>query len=430
MKFIFYLYAIIYSIFGYSLNNYNGRTLATQIWHSKNGIKVIYYPTKHLPMIDIAIAFKAGSAYDEKLYGISMLTSQILSQGSLDIIQNIEQVGAQYSAHSDRDMAVLHLRTLTNTKDKAIQNFDKIISNPKFTQDALERLQAQMLTALNQQNSNPNLLAANKFYEILYKDHPYGHNPLGKTTTIKKIQLSDVIKFYKDHYIANEDTVLVIVGDLTLATAKKIAEQLTNKIPKGALSKKIDNMVRKPYKFVYNIKHDHSPQSTVYWGQIGISQHNKNYFAFILGNYILGGSGLNSKLATAIREHQGLTYDITSQFVPLQANGPFYINFATKKNNLKFAISEVNKIVTNFIKIGPTDEELVAAKRYLIGHFPIALDSNAALANIFLRIAFYHLPNDYLLNYTDKIANVTKENITQAFQKLINSQDMLTVIVG
>lgn len=128
------------------VSNLQASTFKTQQWHTKNGAKVVFYQAMEVPMLDISIAFAAGSAYDGKQFGLSALTSDLLAQGNAgmdatQIAERIADTGAQFNNEISRDMAVLSLKTLTNEEalKRAIDTFELIVSKPDFPQDAFER---------------------------------------------------------------------------------------------------------------------------------------------------------------------------------------------------------------------------------------------------------------------------------------------------
>ena len=137
-----------------------------------------------------------------------------------------------------------------------------------------------------------------------------------------------------------------------------------------------------------------------------------------------------SRLAHELREKRGLTYGVYSQFSPMPSLGPFLISFSTKTSQTKTAIDVTRETVSAFIQNGPDEHELVAAKQYLTGSFPLSLASNRSIADMLLKIAFYNLPDDFLRTYVDHINAVKTEHIKLAFQQLIVPNKLLQITVG
>ena len=110
--------------------------------------------------------------------------------------------------------------------------------------------------------------------------------------------------------------------------------------------------------------------------------------------------------------------------------GPFIIAFSTKHNQTKLALDITQETLATFVKTGPNEQELIAAKQYLTGSFPISLAGNQNMASLLLRLAFYHLPKDFLNTYIARINAVSSADIQRAFQHQINPDKLLQVTVG
>lgn len=404
-------------------------------WKTSNGATVLFYPTKEVPMLNLVVAFAAGSAYDGQSFGLSSLTAAMLNQGAgnMDATQVAEKLadsGAQFEAQSNRDMLSLQLKTLTTSEalEASLDLFHVILSKPTFRQDAFNQIKNQKLATIAQTGESPDEVASILFYEHVYKNHPYAHPVDGTLDTVKKITHWQVKDFYKKYFVSANAT-LVMVGDISSAKAHEIAETLMKSLPEGqsALAIPMASPLEKMDKIV---KPFPSSQTVLRLGQLGIEHHDKDYFPLVVGNYILGGGSLVSRMALDIREKQGLTYHVSSEFLPMPAKGVFVIGLSTKNGQAQKALQSIDDILAKFIKEGPDEQELIAAKKYLVGSFPQALASNNQIASMLLRLSFYKLPKDYLNTYTAQIENVSLESIKAAFAKLIQPNKMVEVTVG
>lgn len=411
------------------------KSFKTEHWQTQNGVSVIFYQANEVPMLDISLAFAAGSTYDQKNYGLSALTAQMLNEGSLGIdstslAEQLDNTGAQFDTSTNKDMTIFNLRTLSSTPElnQATTTFAKMLNHPDFPKDALEREKKQFYMAIAQAQSSPDSRANELFFQNLYQDHPYGHPSNGTEASIQKISRDDVVQFYKKYYVANNAT-LVFVGAIDSPTAHLLAEKLTKDLAPGQAAAPIAQA--KPLTAAKKI---HLPfpssQTVIRLGQLGIDHKNPHYFALMVGNYILGGASLTSELAIEVREKQGLTYSIDSQFVPMPGPGPFIIALATQNQQANAAIALTAKVLNNFIHKGPNPEELTTAKNYLNGSFPLSLASNKTIASLLLRMNFYHLPADYLDTYLENINKVTSEDIKTAFQHELDPNKLIQVTVG
>lgn len=410
-------------------------SLEPQTWETPNGAQVMFYPAPEVPMLDVSIAFAAGSAYDGQKWGLSALTTRLLDQGNagLDagtVADKFAEIGAQYGGASAQDMMAIKLRTLTrpDALKQATDMFALLINHPDFPTDAFLREKNQQLMSIRQDLDVPDTIAQNTFYQALYGSHPYAHPINGSESSVHALTLDDVRHFYQQ-YVVSRNAVIVLVGAIDTERAHQIAEQITHDLPKGKPAARIPSA--KPHADELTIEVPHSASQTVVrLGQLGITHHNKDYFPLQVGNYILGSGSLVSRLAVELREKRGLTYGVNSQFAPMPGNGPFMIAFSTKNNQTKTALDVTRKTFESFIQSGPTDEELAAAKQYLTGSFPLSLASNRSMADMLLKIAFYRLPKDFLSTYIDQINAVQQTDIRQAFQHQINPKALLQVTVG
>lgn len=432
MKKLFSLISILMFVLP---NVFAGKPFETLSWHTKNGAQVIFYQAMEVPMLDISVAFAAGSAYDGEKFGLSALTTSLLNEGSngLDssaIAEKLAETGAQFESASSQEMLVLNLKTLTkpDALKTASDTFATMINHPDFPEDAFNREKNQQLMGIAQALESPDSVANQTFYQVLYQKHPYGHPIIGTRESVTQLKVDDVRSFYHDYFVAH-NAIIVLVGAIDTTTAEQLAERVVQDLPQGQAAAKIPEATPLSEEMDIEVKFP-SSQTVLRLGQLGITHHDSHYFPLMVGNYILGGGSLVSRLSHELREKRGLTYGIASQFLPMPGKGPFLINLSTKNNQTKTAIEVTRESIASFIKTGPDEHELVAAKQYLTGSFPLSLASNRSIADILLKMAFYHLPEDYLRTYVSRINAVKADEIKLAFQELVKPNKLLQVTVG
>jgi zinc protease len=359
----------------------------------------------------------------------------LLSQGTnqLNATQIAEQFadsGAQFNESVSRDMAVLQLKTLTkdDALKKSVDTLAAIISKPAFRQEAFNREKNQQLAGITQMQESPNDVANLVFFNKLYQQHPYAHSVQGTIESVKAIKPSQVREFYKRFFVA-KNAVIVIVGAVDSEKAHQLAEQLTNNLPQGQEAPPVPKANQLTAGENVNINFP-SSQTMLRIGQVGINHTTPDYFPLMIGNYILGGGSLVSRLSHEVREKRGLTYGVDSQLMPMPGNGSFLISLSTQNKQATTALKITEETLSGILANGPSEEELQAAKQYIIGSFPLSLASNSSIAGMLLRISFYHLPDDYLDTYTARVSAVSVDDIKRAFKNLIHPDKMLHVSVG
>jgi zinc protease len=408
--------------------------LNIQTWTTQNGSKVMYLYAPELAMVDIELKFDAGSARDGKQWGLASLTTGLLGTATKNmtenqISENFNEIGAKFSSAVSKDAATISLRSLTRDKilKQSLATFNKVVAKPVFNKKILKREKARLVLALKQAQTKPRSIASKAMWQGLYGKHPYAHATSGSIKTVKKITTKDLSRFYKKMFVAKNAQVS-IVGNVNLAQAKKIAKQITSRLKKGkkppAISLPNPLVKAKTNKIKFGSSQTHYSLS-----QIGIERGNEDYTALFVGNHILGGSGFNSLLMEEVRSKRGLVYGVYSYFAVMKVPGPFMISLSTKNSSAKEADQVVKEILNGFLR-DFSDEKLQAIKDNLIGGFPLRMNSNSKILGYISMIGFYDLPLDYLERLPKAIAKVTKADILKAWQKHIQPERMLTVMVG
>lgn len=407
-----------------------------QSWKLKNGVRVLFVKANDLPIVQIAVNFDAGSARDpEGLKGLSSMVAGMLEEGAGDlnadqIARVFEDVGAEFSASSSRDMLTMQLRSLSDPAylKPVSEMFRKIMLAPTFPVKNFEREQGRALIQLKQAQASPGTLAQWSFFKQVFGDHPYAFPGSGTVETMSALQQPDLERFHKKYFNGN-NAVMIMVGDIGKRQSRLLAKKIAGALPPG---KKADALpeVKMPAKAIEKFQNFPSSQSHIQIGQPGVKRKDPDYFPLYVGNYILGGGGLVSRFSENIREKEGLAYSVYSYFWPLAEKGPFLIGMQTKNDQRGKAILMLRNILKDFIEKGPTEAELVSAKKHLTGGFPLRIDSNKKITGYLNMIGFYDMPLTYLNEFKDRINAVTLEQIKDAFKRRIQDEKLVTVVVG
>lgn len=404
-------------------------------WTTDNGLRVYYVGVSELPMLDLRVVFAAGSARDGEQGGVATLTNAMLDQGAGELNADqlasaFESVGAQSGNGSARDMAWLSLRTLTleAQKKKALDTWLTVLSKPSFPEKEFKNLQKLTLVGLEAKKQSPSALSSEAFYKHLYQDHPYARPSSGTEDSVKALTPEQLQAFYKQYYVAR-NAVLAIVGNVDRAEAETIAKQVASSLQEGKAAPALAEVEQLKKANNVAIKFP-SGQSHILIGQVGNKRGDPDYYKLYLGNHILGGGGFTSRLMQSIRNDRGLSYSVYSYFLPMEQLGPFQIGLQTKQVQTNEALDVVREVIKKFRDKGPTDKELAAAKKDITGGFPLRTASNSDIVEYLGMIGFYQLPLDYLNTFADTINAITREDIMDAFQRRIDPEKMLTVVVG
>ena len=417
---------------------FTGQTLASpdiEHWKTGNGARVYFVKAMELPMVDIHVIFDAGSARDGEYAGLANLTASLLSDGAggLDsntIAKRFSAIGARFGASADRDMTTVTLRTLIGDEymKPALALFNTVLTKPDFPEQDIERKRKQMLIGLQHEEQSPGSIVDRTFYKRLYGDHPYAMSPSGTTDSVNAITRGMIQSFHEKYYVS-KNTVIAITGAVTKDEAEDIAKQVIKGLAKGTVAPSIPVVAALETASVDNIEHP-STQTHVRMGQPGVKRGDADYFTLYVGNHIMGGSGLVSRLNEEIREKRAMSYSVYSYFMPLRQAGAFTVGLQTKNDQTNEAIEVAKTVLQDYIDHGPTPKELESAKKNITGGFPLRISSNSKIIGYISMIGFYGLPLDYLDTFNANVNAVTIDQIKDAFKRRLDINKMVTVTVG
>ena len=415
-----------------------------QQFKTKAGVPVRFVQTTALPIVDIDLRFNAGSARDGSIsntgFGIANMTATMLTQGSKRLDENeftraVETLGINLNSSAYKDMFIVSLRSLSDDKHllPAVDLMTQMLSEPAFDDSILARNKARLLVGLQQQKQDPNSLASIAFSEALYGEHPYAHPSAGTLESVPTIEKQQLIDF-KNRYLVAANASVAITGNLTLEQAKKLAEDITSKLPKGQPATELPEP--KP---LSQAKHIHIPfpstQTTVLMGQLGDKratdpQSQQKQTNFAVGNEVLAGGDFNARLMTEIRQNLGYTYGISGSMNPMLARGPYQIGFSTRNDKARAAIDASLAVINDTLEKGITSTEMRLTTDNLKNSFPMGFASNAGINGLLGMMNFYQLPNSYLTDYVKRVDQVKLSEVNQTMQDTLKPDDFLIVTVG
>lgn len=402
-------------------------------WVAPSGARVYFVESHVLPILDVAVDFAAGAAYQPAdKAGVAGLARGLLDTGagSFDeeqISARLVDIGARMGGSTDDDRAGLSLRTLSSKTEReaALDLVRTVLSAPTFPEGALAREKARTIAAIKEAETRPDSIAAKRFAAAIYPGHPYGVH--ATVDSVGRITRADLVAFHRDYYAAKH-AVVSIIGDVSRQEAEAIAQKLTESLPAGKADAAVAP-VKKPARATLKIAHPAS-QAHIHIGAPAIARTDPDYYALLLGNYVLGGGGFVSRLMQEVREKRGYAYSVYSYFSPKKLEGPFEIGLQTKREQATAAIGVVETVLNDFLAKGPTAKELAAAKKNLVDGLALRIDSNAKILGYLSLIGFYNLPLTYLDDFPAKINVITPDDVKAAFARHVKAENLVTVIVA
>jgi zinc protease len=418
--------------------------LNIQHWTLPNGARVYFVENHSIPILDVNVDFDAGARRDPVgKSGTASLTNAMLARGiaaatladgstepamtEAQISDAIADIAAQRGGGAGTDRSGMAIRTLSSQaeREQAVRLLARLLAQPAIPADFFARDKARTIAGIREALIKPESIASKAFWRLAYGDHPYGRE--ATVESIEAITREDLLSFHATHYVANR-AVIAMIGDVTREQAQAIALELTRRLPQGEALPDLP-AVAKPIGSEQRIPHAAS-QAHIMIGAPTLARGDPDFFALTVGNYILGGGGFVSRLTREVREKRGLSYSTYSYFSAMAQPGPYQAGLQTRKDQSEEALKVVRDTIATFLREGPTEAELKAAKDNLIGGFPLRIDNNRKILDNIAAIGFHQLPLDYLDTWTARVGKVTVADIRAAFARKLSMEHMVTVVVG
>lgn len=411
-------------------------------WTTATGARVYFVASDALPILDVQVDIPAGSAHDPAgKSGVAAITRGLLDAGveaagtrpgdeALDeekIAGRVVDLGIKFGGGVDGDRSSISLRTLSDPeqRDGGLALMRRLLAAPSFPEAVLAREKTRTIAAIQEAQTRPGTVLSKRFAAALYGEHPYGRS--ASVESVAAITRADIAAFHRNYYSAN-GAVISMIGNISRAEAESIAADLAAALPSRA---PVAEAPPVPPATAQTLRIPHpSAQAHIAVGMPAVKRSDPEYYALLVGNYTLGGGGFVSKLMQEVREKRGYAYDVHSYFAPRKLEGPFQIGLQTRREQADAALKVVHEVLGEYLKQGPSEAELKAAKQYYIDGLALRIDSNAKLLGYLSAIGFYGLPLSYIDDYPKLIGSITAEQVRAAFASQVKEDQLVTVIVG
>jgi zinc protease len=389
---------------------------------------------RSLPFVTLQLLIDGGSRRDSTgEEGAAYLTAKGLllgtaKRGEKAINEELDFMGASLNSSPARDYASLTLRVLKKDLEKGFDLFMEVLTQPTFPREEVGREVQKTLAAIQAAEDQPEEVAEKAFQENLFLSGPYRHPVEGTKKSLPLMTRETLDRFYKKNYHPNR-SILAVVGDITQEEVKTKLIPGLEKWPKGKASDApVPNVFAKGPK---TVKIDRMlTQANIILGHAGVSRDNPDFYALTVMNYILGGGGFSSRLMEEVRNKRGLAYSVYSFFEPGKFPGSFQIGLQTKNVSAREAISLAREEMKRIQKEPVSEKEIEGARKYLIGSFPMRMDTQGKLVNFLLQVEYYGLGLDYPERYSQLIQGVSREDVLRVARKYLQPEKCILVVVA
>jgi zinc protease len=399
-----------------------------------NGLKVIVIENHEQPIVYVSFVVKSGSTYDGELPGFASVTAELLTKGTktrsaTQIAEEIDFVGGSLNATASWDATNVSVLVLKKYLGVGVDILQDVVLNPTFPEEEIERVRTQRLASIKQSKAEAGYLAGVRFSKELFAGHPYANESGGNEESIQKMKRDDLVKFYQTHFIPN-NSFIIFAGDITPSEALPLVEKYFGGWKKGKNPHKEFQTVKDVNQTkVVIVDKPGAVQSAIRIGHLGIDRKNKDYVKVYTLNTLLGGY-FNSRINMNLRETHGYTYGASSFFDARIYPGPFIVSADVRNEVTDSSIAEVIKELKRIIDEPVPEDELKMAKDYIVGSFPLQIETPAQVASRVMTIEIYGLPKDFYDRFREEVKKITAKDIQETARKYLHPDKLLIVVSG
>jgi zinc protease len=399
---------------------------------SSSGINFWFAEDHSVPVLSLVMSFRAGHAEApaEKVAAASILPDLLLEgAGDLDtkaFHERLQTLGITISASSDDDRLTVLMRTPITQLSEATKLLHLVLTQPRFDEDAFERLKESLIQSTENILQTPGWKAADALDTALFpKGHPYAAG-IRSVEELRPLNSRDVKHFMKDH-LAKDDLKIGICGDLTSEAVLQLVDTLTKDLPEKGSYKKIEDAPF-PAKGQDLFTPSIQPQSVVLFAHPGLRYDHPDYIKLVLLTYALGG-GFESYLMQEVREKRGLVYGANAGLNVMAHSATLSATLQSDGKTVDEAIT-VTKAQFERLKKGISQADLERAKNYLIGSFPLQFTSSSDIASVLHTYQVQGRTPDYLQKREGLINMVTLADINAFAERFIRPDLLITSVSG
>jgi len=401
---------------------------------SPGGIEAWLVEDHKIPVISLDWAFKgAGSRDPAGKQGLSELVARTIDEGAGPFDARSFQAKLRDKAitlvfDTDTDAFSGSLLTLGENREDAFEMARLSLTEPRFEQEALERMRAATIARLKSEATDPDAIAERVFFQTAYPDSAYGRPTRGTPESLSTVTRDDLLNFARTK-LGRDNLDVGVAGDITPDELGRALDKMFGALPAKAAVE--PEPVATPAGAGRTILVPRAAaQAVIMTGQAGVRRDDPDWYSALVMNHILGGGTFSSRLMTEVREKRGLTYGVYSQLVPFENTALIMAQGSSAKTKAATALDLIRAEWGRMAKDGVSAEELADAKTYLTGSFPLQFSSTRAIARTVLVVKRDKLGLDYLSRRDSLINAVTTDDVRRVAGRLLNPETLLTVVVG
>jgi zinc protease len=399
---------------------------------SPGGIEAWLVRETSVPLVAMEFAFRGGASQDPAdKPGVAYMAASSLDEGAGELDAKafqhlIERNAISLSFRANRDDFRGSLKVLSDRKEVGFDLLRLALTQPRFDAEPVERIRAQMMTALKRETTSPSDIGSRLWWRTAFPDHPYGRPTNGTLESVPNIQRDD-LKALTGRVLARDNLKVGVVGDIDAKELGLVLDRIFGALPAKSELHSVPDTKLASVGRTLEVELD-VPQTVVSFGGIGIARKDPDYIPAFIVNHILGGGSFSSRLYREVREKRGLAYSVYSYLLPLDATSLFMGGTQTRTDKSKEAVGLIEEEIKRLAQSGPSEDELEKTKSYLKGSYALNFDTSTKIAAQLVQLQVDELGMDYWERRNGLIDAVTLEDVRRVARRLLDGGVLVTVV--
>jgi len=404
---------------------YNTHTL-------QNGLRIIHLPSTS-PIIYCGIGVNVGSRHEEKgEEGVAHFCEHVTFKGtqkrsSIQILNCLESVGGDLNAFTNKEDTIFYAAIQKEHLARATDLLTDIVFHSEYPEQEIAHEIDVICDEIESYNDTPAELIYDEFENLLFQNHPLGHNILGTRERVKTFT-SQHAKSFTTRYYRPDNAIFFAYGDLDFG---RLVRMMENKDYRTSESQDNDATISQALaansqKPTANSQHH---QAHVMIGCRTYDYNDPRRMPLYLLNNILGGPGMNARLNLSLREKHGLVYTVESSMASYSDTGCWSVYFGCDHHDVKRCLRLVRHELDRVMQHPLSERQLQAAKRQLKGQIAIACDNREQFALDFAK-SFLHYGKEHDIDTLfHRIDVITSEQLLQVAQECFHPKKLQTLVI-
>ena len=405
-----------------------------------NGVPVDYVQRTAVPVTQVALAFDAGSASDApQARGLASMTMDLLDEGtssksSQEIAEAEERLGADVSSSNAGDRSYVMLNALSPNLAPSLDLMTEVTKDAAFRTDDVERIRAQKLTAIAQQQKDPTRVAQRLLPSVIYgTSHPYGGPSGGDPKAIAKFGREDFLGF-EQRWLRPDNVKIFVVSDRPLGEVQPLLEQRFGQWAAPAAPKGVKAFTAPPPRpaspRILLIDRPGAPQSSIVGAQLLPIDPRADIVPFDTANEVLGGNFL-SRLNMDLREDKGWSYGVSGDESVLEHAVIYTVSAPVQADKTADSLAELNQQIGDFLTTkGVTPDELKLTVANDINRLPGEFETSGAVLGAVMNMDVLGRPDDYYETLAPKYRAQTTGSLDQAARSALDPKGFVWIVAG